>query len=84
VPYTEGPQDKETNDFQGTISSTLPMAAVRVPSTEELQPATLQLPTNTYLLDLHPQQDDRLDGRDLRHPGLAWRDARASRECHHA
>ena len=28
VPYTEGPQDKENNDFQGTISSTLPLAAI--------------------------------------------------------
>jgi len=28
VPYTETPSDKENNDFQGTISSTLPMAAV--------------------------------------------------------
>ncbi|KAM0696320.1 hypothetical protein Q7P36_003566 [Cladosporium allicinum] len=28
VPYTESPSDKETNDFQGTISSTLPMAAI--------------------------------------------------------
>jgi len=39
VPYTEGPQDKETNDFQGTISSTLPMAAVRLPRAK-LQTAT--------------------------------------------
>ncbi|KAM0718289.1 hypothetical protein Q7P37_006621 [Cladosporium fusiforme] len=29
VPYTEGPQDKDAaGDFQGTISSTLPMAAI--------------------------------------------------------
>lgn len=43
VPYTESPQDKETNDFQGTISSTLPMAAVRslpAPQQRQRQPAT--------------------------------------------
>ncbi|KAL1583383.1 hypothetical protein WHR41_08031 [Cladosporium halotolerans] len=28
VPYTEPPTDKDASDFQGTISSTLPMAAI--------------------------------------------------------
>ena len=88
VPYTEGPQDKENNDFQGTISSTLPMAAVSLPHSLPPLPAgfseSKQLTRNLLFTDLHPQQDDRLDGRHLRHPGLARRDARASRRRHHA
>ena len=62
VPYTEGPQDKETNDFQGTISSTLPMAAVRLPRAKPQTATSCSLssasfpikPTNTYLF-LLPQ-----------------------------
>lgn len=37
VPYTESPADKENNDFQGTISSTLPMAAVSSLSLPQIQ-----------------------------------------------
>ena len=46
VPYTEGPQDKENNDFQGTISSTLPMAAVRVSLAAHQPLPPMSLPSN--------------------------------------